>query len=197
MSTVSKPSRRQDSIDIRGAVAAGTNGALHPDDLCGPDSHTTVVVGVEPPTLAHLLWESLSNGMTIDEAADAALAKASAKELRRLALPVVRDHARRLLRNATHAKERESVRMIREDRVPFITAVQALVRDTAWVPTIGDTPSTRVTWDELTAEQHRARAKWHRDQAGGLLATAELHEQAADEIERAGVTCLRDMDAAT
>lgn len=50
-----------------------------------------------------------------------------------------------------------------------------------------------VLWERATPEQHRARAAWQRKLAGECIADAERHEQAAREIEEAGVRCLRDL----
>ena len=50
-----------------------------------------------------------------------------------------------------------------------------------------------VPWLSATAEQHRARAAWQRKLAGECVTDAKRHEQAAKEIEEAGVRCLRDL----
>jgi len=52
-----------------------------------------------------------------------------------------------------------------------------------------------VPWGQMTAEQHRERAQWQRDQAGRIVADAVRHEKAAARIEEAGVTCLDEIDS--
>ena len=52
---------------------------------------------------------------------------------------------------------------------------------------------TWVGWLDATADQHRERAAWLRSKAEGTIETAVSHEQAAKEIDRAGVACLKDL----
>lgn len=68
----------------------------------------------------------------------------------------------------------------------------------AWSPALrervyqlGD--GTDALFGRMTAAQHRAKALLHRKLAAGNLRTAELHESAAVDIERAGVDCLDEM----
>ena len=53
----------------------------------------------------------------------------------------------------------------------------------------------RLTFGSMTADDHRVRASMLRAHAAGTLDTAERHEQAAEQIEEAGVGCLDDLPA--
>jgi hypothetical protein len=51
-----------------------------------------------------------------------------------------------------------------------------------------------VLWGDATPAQHRQRAEALRKLAAGTLATARRHEEAAELIEAAGATCLREVE---
>jgi len=53
-----------------------------------------------------------------------------------------------------------------------------------------------VPWGDATAEQHDRRASQLRSKAGGLVVTAERHEQAAALIRQNGATSLRGVERA-
>lgn len=50
-----------------------------------------------------------------------------------------------------------------------------------------------VLWGDATPADHRQRADWLHKMANGYMRTAEEHEHAADLIEAAGVSCLREV----
>jgi len=52
---------------------------------------------------------------------------------------------------------------------------------------------TYVEWLSATVEHHNLRAQYLRRKSDGLIRTAQRHEQAAADIEAAGVTCLAEI----
>lgn len=58
---------------------------------------------------------------------------------------------------------------------------------------LGD--ATTAEFGQMTADQHRLRARLLRQHAAGTVRAAELHERAAEDIEAAGVLCIDDISA--
>jgi hypothetical protein len=111
------------------------------------------------------------------------------------AYPLIRDDVRNELRARVRAVEQRVVEIAERagNSQPLTNPeIRAhLMTEFFWVP--GSCELIR--WDQATPEQHLARAGWLRRMAGGLVRTAELHEEAAAVISAAGVRCLADLDA--
>lgn len=99
-----------------------------------------------------------------------------------LARVEVRNHLRSKVRGIEHRVGDESV-SLPELRKQWLSA-------TCFVPSVGLVP-----WGEMTANQHLDRAEFLRKMAAGNVRTAEMHEQTAQELIAAGVTCLDEIAA--
>lgn len=137
-----------------------------------------------------LVRPHLEAGATPTEAVAAVCADLSREEVVELADPLFVAAATHELRNLNRDVEHEVAELLAgattpEDRV---AARRALVGRS--FPVEGKW----VAWYDATPADHRLRAQWQRRHAGACIADADLHEEAADEIEAAGVTCLRDLD---
>lgn len=141
-------------------------------------------------TIHETLRKLVAEGMTPDEAADAALSRARRADLIAYVRPLVVMKARQYGRAAIRLVEEEIDDRIAAGEDP-ISVRRKLSQRCFSLP-----DSTYVEWLDATAEQHLARAGWLRKSAGSILATAERHEAAAAAILAAGVSCLRDLEAA-
>lgn len=141
-------------------------------------------------TIHETLRKLVNEGMTPDQAADAALNRARKIDLVAYVRPLVVMKARQLQRGNTRTIEHEVDARIADGEDP-LSVRRKLSQSHFSLP-----DSTYVEWLGATAEQHLARAGWLRLQADTTVATAERHEAAAAAIRAAGVTCLRDLEAA-
>lgn len=82
---------------------------------------------------------------------------------------------------------RKDERSLAEASDPLL-ARKELLEDSFYVSGVG-----MVKWGKATADHHAARSEYLRRHADGLLATAELHDDAIRQIQEAGVTCLNDI----
>jgi hypothetical protein len=141
------------------------------------------------------------------EAVAAMPARLLKEYVRQLALPVarsmVRAHVRRIeqeVRGAVdHASPRtdpllaESAPTTNEAATPMRGASSG--HSVPWHRLFGERlviPGEGIvtTWERATADQLRQRAAWLRGQAMANIQTADLCDQAADELEAAGASCL-------
>lgn len=141
-------------------------------------------------TIYEALRKLINEGMTPEQAADDVLRRARKVDLVAYVRPLVIHEARRLERRNTLAVEREVDARIADGEDP-LSVRRKLAQETFILPS-----GERVGWLDATAEQHLLRAGWQRNQAGTLIADADRHEAAAEAIRSAGVTCLRDLEAA-
>lgn len=107
------------------------------------------------------------------------------------------DLVRSLLIQEVERIRRSTVREVERSTIrPILDGIAASDRGAmlaTFKPERGQVP---VAWGRASESEHRRRAAFLRTQAGGLLRTAQLHEDAADRIAAAGVTCLDDLEAA-
>jgi len=99
---------------------------------------------------------------------------------------------------------REAVRVMRDDVRQAEHEVRDLIADGVspnqarrqlrchgfFVPGSGEW----VKWLDATVEQHQARREYLLSLAAGVMRTAEMHQQAIDDILAAGVTTLADLE---
>jgi len=95
--------------------------------------------------------------------------------------------ARRAMRDRTLSVELDVERDIEAGVSPVVARKK--LSDEGFVLPDG----THVHWLTATIEQHELRAAYLRTKANGLIRTAQRHEQAAADIEAAGVTCLAEI----
>lgn len=133
-------------------------------------------------SLDRLIDERLAAGCTPEEAAAWAVAHLDAGDLIGVLHPLALARAKMRARAKTRRVEQAAASGSPDARRRLVSEKFALPDTGEWV-----------SWGEATSEQHRARAGWLRDHADRTLATATRHEQAADDIDAAGVTCLNDL----
>lgn len=129
----------------------------------------------------------LRDGMTPEEATEKVLADPAALDL--LYPLVLREavHADRAITRVLERKVETEWRGTKEwNRVESRRALAARMFK---LP-----DGSEVEWAAATAEQHLLRAQWQRTLSDACVRDAELHEQAAAEITKAGVSCLRDLE---
>ena len=95
-----------------------------------------------------------------------------------------RDHVRAQVRIGTHAAEAS----MPTTGSPSLEQLEAMDSNTIYLP-----DGRKIEWLDMTAEDHRSRGQWFEKRGKSMLATAKKHYAAADEIEKRGVTCLRDL----
>ena len=141
-----------------------------------------------PNTWRKRLGALIDLGHDQTTATDLLLAEVPAKDKAAVLRGLVLAEADRISRNRTHSRERQVAQRIAAGGDP-IKARRKLAGDSFALP--DGTSAEHLT---ASAEQHRLRAGWLRDHASGVLATASFHDDCADAIEAAGVTCLADLD---
>jgi hypothetical protein len=128
----------------------------------------------------HPDWDDL------DKLTEAVCQQIPRRGLMEMVRPLIRSHIRNMMRNEAHRVERLAV----SERSSEPAAYGMLTGEAFVLP-----GGVWVRWLDATAEQHRERAEWLTVQAAGLLETAKRHEDAAARIEKAGVTCLAELDS--
>lgn len=134
----------------------------------------------------------LRSGATPEDAAAAVVKKATRADLEALmaswALHRARHISRRLVVHAERAVEAagSTVAVAVAAGAPQVRGIMAYVDGHGLV-----------AWDQMTADQHDARAAMQRRLAGECIQDAERHEEAARMIREAGVTCLAEIGTAT
>lgn len=141
-------------------------------------------------TIRTLLTEHINDGLTAEQAVAKILTR---KDIKILVRPLLMDEAQNLHRARTRRIEQQVDRDLAGDP-PLDLAGRAEARRALVAEQFVLPDGTWVNWLDATADEHRARAGWLRNLAAATLATAARHQQAAAEIESAGVLCLRDLE---
>ncbi len=142
------------------------------------------------PSIYGTLRSLINEGHEPEAATDLILKGTTAAELRQLIRPLLLLHARHALRAVTRRVEDETFKRIEGGEDPM-SARRKLVGYSF------DLPGGRtVHWLDATATEHMERAFMQRALADKCIVDAERHEQAAAEIEAAGVSCLRELEEA-
>lgn len=156
-----------------------------------PNRQTTVNQEDLMASLLNTVRELVSQGVEPERAVAQALRGASRADLDDTVKPLLLSDAQNLHRSMVRDLEKKAFPLPNEE--PAAPDVQAEAR--AALLGEGFSISGRwVLWSQATAEEHRARAQYLRSMAASTLDTAKRHEQAADDIEAAGVTCLAEIN---
>lgn len=141
-------------------------------------------------SVSGVLRKLVDEGKTPEQAADAALSGARKADLVSFVRPLVVMKARQFQRSMIRDIEEEVDARIADGEDP-LSVRRKLSQSSFALP-----DGSYVDWLDATADQHLLRAGWQRNQAMALVADAERHEAAAAAIRAAGVSCLRDLEAA-
>lgn len=143
---------------------------------------------VVPVTLGGMLADLIASGVEPDEAAERVAEEADRALIADMALPSLRQMARKIARDHARAAEvlaRQSMSDLGIDAAS--AARQHLVDQKFALP-----DGTWVEWAYATHNQHIERANWMRQHAESSMKDAELHETAARLIKKHRATCLAE-----
>jgi hypothetical protein len=151
---------------------------------------TTLPSAVTTPTslYAHIKAAIASGLEDQQDIAEAAIAALTESERRRWLLQLVRYEVSRIQR----AEVRRTEIRVRTDIAAGAdpTTARRLLMEQSFI-----LPDGRwVEWLKATADDHLARAGWLLTQENSIRDTRLAHEEAAQTIIAAGVTCLADLD---
>ena len=156
-------------------------------------AHLTAVPATDKPKRRSLrdVVRSLAPKPDVNprELAARALGAMTRDERDAIVLNVITNEVANILRSETRQREQE----VGDLREP---PARQQARDLLAADYFALPDGTMVAWLTATAEQHRARADWQRTLAANVVADAERHEQAAEAIEAAGVSCLAEIEDA-
>lgn len=144
----------------------------------------------QPQTIYGGLRSLVEQGTDPETAADSLLAKTRKVDLATFVRPLLVIYARQCERKDTRRQEEEADIRLAHGEDP-ISVRRKLSECTFSLP-----DGRRVAWLDASAEDHRSRADWQRHHATACLSDASRHDDAADEIDAAGVSCLRDLETA-
>lgn len=151
----------------------------------------------QPETLTTIISTLISDGRTNDEIVDTITRR---PDLAKLVAPAVRWHVTNIRRGRTRRVERRVATAIknipignsRKARTGRVDARRQL-NNNGFITGDGQF----VAWLDATADQHESRARWFEEHAASCTASGWLHTQAAADIRKAGVNCLRDLERVT
>lgn len=148
-------------------------------------------------TLTSIIGRHLADGITVDEVLSRVMGDPDlmlAVESQAALEPLIRARIHAALRQETRQIEDSVERRLRDlpdHEVPSRADVRRDLQNSGFA-----LPSGRfVFWLDATADDHRERAGWFRDQSSRMVEKATAHERAAAEIEAHGVVCLRDLES--
>jgi len=121
------------------------------------------------------------------------LASMDAEEMAVLYFPLARVEVRNHLRNKVRGLEHRvfgGEAPSGDESVSLPELRKQMLGQSVFVPCAGMVP-----WGAVTASQHLDRAEFLRKIAAGNIRSAEVHEQTAQELIAAGVTCLDEIAA--
>lgn len=142
---------------------------------------------------------TLIDAHACDDPADTATAVLAAiatlKEARAVLFDVVRDECRRQSRSVARAIEQSAP----TDQPPSGThndGVGGGTTRTAFLASRFCTGDGWVTWGDATVQDHRDRITFQTALRNGISSDIDRHADAIERIERAGVSCLNDIELA-
>lgn len=183
MCTTNQQARDTQSVPVGGACPTGNK-----------QRKMMTKTDTETPTLVGILRRHMDSGDTDEQIIAAVLTRDDlpqlVKETLAWRITVMRRAHTRSIETKVFAELKKLEKPTRQDRAE----VRRMLATSGFqLPAPG---ARWVSWLDATADEHGARSGWLTGQSDALLETAARHLEAAADIRRAKVTCLRDLDEA-